>query len=171
MKYFIFVTKNFKIPLFVLLMVLAASCRKEEKFPMQPVLTKITIDQYDRNSFHIITGYTDGDGDIGLTDADTLPPYDKSSKYYHDYFCTFSQMTNGNWSVINFVIPYYYRLPLLTPKQRNKNIKGDISVDVKNFLSPVTNGVADTFRVDVYIVDRALHQSNTITSAPFVIQH
>lgn len=156
---------------FSLSIILFSSCRKEEKFPIEPVLTSISIDQYEKNSFHIITGYTDGDGDLGLSDADTLAPYDKDSKYYHNYFCTFSQMTNGSWAIINFAVPYYYRLPLLTPKQRNKNIKGDITVDIKNFLSPVTNGVADTFRVDVYIVDRALHESNTVTSEPFVITH
>lgn len=161
--------KQISVALIVLLFF--SACRKEEKFPIEPALTSISIDQYETNSFHIITGYTDGDGDLGLSDADTLSPYDKDSKYYHNYFCTFSQMTNGSWSIINFALPYYYRLPLLTPKQRNKNIKGDISVDIKNFLSPVTNGVADTFRVDVYIVDRALHESNTVTSVPFVIVH
>ncbi|MBS1764783.1 MAG: hypothetical protein JSS90_07455 [Bacteroidetes bacterium] len=155
--------------IFIISILLLAACRKEEKFPIEPVLTNITIQQYDRNSFNIITGYTDGDGDLGLSDADTLPPFDKNSKYYHNYFCTFSQLTNGNWQEINFAVPYYYRLPLLTPVQRNKNIKGNITVDIKNFMSPISNGVADTFRAEVYIADRALHESNTVISSPFVI--
>src|SRR5690606_39957014 len=62
---------------FLLSIILFSSCRKEEKFPIEPVLTSISIDQYEKNSFHIITGYTDGDGDLGLSDADTLAPYDK----------------------------------------------------------------------------------------------
>ncbi|HOZ82126.1 MAG TPA: hypothetical protein PLU85_09910 [Bacteroidia bacterium] len=158
-----------KTVLALLLIFSLTSCRKEEKYPIEPVLLYKSVQFYEKNSFYLTTTFTDGDGDIGLSDADTLPPYDQTSHFYHNYFCNYQQLINGSWTPINFSIPYYYRIPMLTPKQRNKNIKGDIQVDVKNFLSFTTNGIADTFRVEISVADRALHESNKVLSDAFVI--
>ena len=158
-----------RLALVFLLASVFCGCRKEEKYPIIPALTYKSVNLYAKNSFYIITSFTDGDGDIGLTESDTIPPYDKNSKYYHNYFCTFYQLQNGTWQELNFSIPYNYRIPLLTPKQRNKNIKGDIQVDIKGFISPISNGIADTIRVEVYVADRALHESNKVFTDQFVI--
>jgi hypothetical protein len=155
----------------ILLTFMLGSCRKEEKFPVEPFITFKSIDIYEKNKFIITIGFTDGDGDLGLANKDTLPPFDTDSKYFYNYFTTFSQKILGVWVPITyFNPPYYYRIPDLTPSQRNKNIKGDIKVDFNGgFYTTTSNGISDTFKVDIYITDRALHESNTITSPEFTI--
>ena len=63
-------------------------------------------------------------------------------------------------------IPLKYRIPYLTPDDPNKAIKG-IIVDTLP-LNP--HPLYDTIRFSCYIYDRALHQSNIITTPEFVVR-
>lgn len=152
------------------------SCLERIEFPPEPMIklngfAKI-IDStgYDNRGI-IEIYYEDGDGDIGLTQADTLPPYDynfiiryyeKKDSRFEEVFLTFYNTTTQQYDTINLNA----RIPLLTPTGKNKSIKGIIqdTIYINNYSSPY-----DTVRFDVYILDRALHQSNTVSTPEILI--
>lgn len=111
--------------------------------------------------FRITFRYEDGDGDLG-DDSDAGPnnlfiedtredlPYDVPPVFY-----------DGKFS---------YRLPQsLTPDARNLSIQGTISVAMPLIQVLYPPFEPETTRFDIYIVDRAGNQSNTITTDELVI--
>ena len=72
---------------------------------------------------------------------------------------------NGTWVEYPTILPLGGRLPYLTPTGKNKTLKGDISCDID--VPP--QSLQDTFRLDVFIYDRALHQSNTVTTSAIIL--
>lgn len=141
------------------------SCLKKEQYPIEPAIKwesySVLRDGkgYDSISYLKIS-YTDGDGDIGLYDSDTVAPY----KY--NFFVKMFQMKNGSLKEIIFPdtnLNFNGRIPLLTPTGRNKNIKGEIEMMIElYFARPVL--VSDTIAFDLYLMDRALHKSNIVSS-------
>jgi len=162
-----------KITLFSILILLIglSGCIKEQSYPVEPVIQYTqfgvmrSVNNYDSLGVLSIS-YTDGDGDIGLYDSDTVEPY----KY--NFYLKFMQMVNGHLEEI--VLPdssfgFNARIPILTPAGRNKNIKGDISIDLQLYYAwPLLK--SDTIAFEVYIKDRALHQSNVVQTPLFVIK-
>jgi hypothetical protein len=145
------------------------ACKKEKQFDSIPA---ITFKSYALREYVSGQGYftdlkftfTDGDGDIGLLDTETSPPYDTSSVFYYNCFIQRQKKING---VFTNVPSFNYRIPYVVPDSRNKNIEGEIIVEV--FYLDDTPNVADTMRLVFYIADRALHLSNTITSEELVL--
>jgi hypothetical protein len=162
-----------KVTLFFLFLALAGftSCIKKEEFPVEPVIRWETYsvlsdaNGYDSLSFFKIS-YTDGDGDIGLYTNDTVPPY----KY--NLFVKMLQMKNGSLQEIIFPdtnLNFNGRIPILTPAGRNKNIKGDIEMMIElYFARPILTN--DTIAFDIYIMDRALHKSNVVSSPLLLVR-
>jgi len=161
-----------KIALFSVLLILLGltACIKEQQYPLEPVIAfrqyGVVRDVSNYDSLGVLTiSYTDGDGDIGLYDSDTVEPY----KY--NFYLTFLQMKNGQLTPLipaDSSLGFNARIPILMPTGRNKNIKGDISIDIQltyaRFLLQ-----SDTIAFDVYIKDRALHQSNVVRTPLFLI--
>jgi hypothetical protein len=148
-----------------------ASCIKEVNYPPEPVIefnqfgVYRSVDDFDSIG-QLTISYTDGDGDIGLYDYDTVEPY----KY--NFFLDFMYMKNGQWVQLlpaDTSLGFNARIPILTPNGKNKNIKGNISIDIQLFYAWALLG-SDTIRFDVYIKDRALHSSNTVRTPAFIIQ-
>jgi len=174
-----------KIHLFLLIILIAVSgsCRKVEKFPPVPKIeyqdfTRIynpDLDIYDRGVLHFT--FEDGDGDIGLNSGDTFPPYNSDSKYHYNLIITYFEMQNGEIKEVPILwfnpqteqydtLTLSARIPNLTPEGINKAISGDIfdTLFIYNF-----NSSFDTIKFDAYIVDRALNESNSI-STPLIIR-
>lgn len=106
--------------------------------------------------------FKDGDGDIGLYQSDTAAPYDFNM--FIDYYEIQNKDTveiflvdplNGDTSTFNA------RIPILTPTGSDKSIKGDIE-DTLFIYDPTS--AYDTIMFKVYIMDRALHKSNVVTT-------
>ena len=143
------------------------SCNNKEEYPIIPEIeyegmTKIynpNLNKYDRGVLTI--SFKDGDGDIGLTDNQTLPPYD------YNFFVKYYERQNGKetWVVIADPNEFNARIPVLTPTGSVKSIKGEIqdTLFIYNFQSTF-----DTIKFEAYLVDRALHKSNTITTGWFL---
>ncbi|NNC85502.1 MAG: hypothetical protein HKN75_05425, partial [Bacteroidia bacterium] len=72
---------------------------------------------------------------------------------------------NGVFVEVNLPIPITARIPDLTPVGKNKAIEGDIDMNMQ--LKP--GAVFDTIRYEIYIVDRTLNHSNTVTTSEIVI--
>lgn len=145
------------------------SCRPDKTFPDEPIikfeeLVKIK-GQNGKDTISIVTiSFTDGDGDLGLKQSDTFPPFD-TIPYSSNFFAAYFEKQNGVFVEINLAIPITARIPNLTPEGKNKAIEGEIDMSMQ--LKP--GAVNDTIRYEIYIVDRTLNHSNTVTTSPIVI--
>lgn len=156
------------------------ACKKYDEYPPEPEIEFMDfvllrdaqgIDQRGVLRF----SFTDGDGDIGLYDYDSIPPYD------YNLFIRYFEQKNGTFEEVFLITPSYVndstivydtatfngRLPILTPAGKNKSISGEIedTLFVNNPLSPF-----DTIMFEVYIKDRELNKSNTIQTPPIIIK-
>ncbi len=163
-----------------LIFVLLWSCKKYEEYPPEPQIEFLDfvllrdaqgIDQRGVLRF----SFTDGDGNIGLYDNDTLPPYD------YNLFVRYFERKNGSFQEVFLVTPRYIndttivydtatfngRIPILTPAGKNKAISGEIedTLFVNNPLSAF-----DTIMFEVFIRDRDLNESNVIQTPPIVVK-
>ncbi len=170
-KIVLFSTAVFSMALF--------SCQKFNEYPVEPHITfeKFTLlldSVYDpvHDTVVLITNkgvlsfkYTDGDGDLGLTDMDTLPPFDKGSPYYYNIIVKYYEKRNGVFQQVPRINPdgtvdtinFNGRLPYLTPTGVHKAITGIIE-DTLLVNNPASS--FDTIKFKFYIYDRALHKSN-----------
>lgn len=108
--------------------------------------------------------YQDGDGDIGLTRADSLPPFNFGSPTYHNLPVRWFEPNGSEWKEIinpNSGKPirnYHERVPPLH-EGKPKAISGKIHFEVLSdpeFLS------VDTVMLEILLRDRSLNQSNTV---------
>lgn len=111
----------------------------------------------------IVFSFTDGDGDIGLEETETEPPYD------YNLFIDYLELHDGVWkhyvNEMGDTVNFNSRIPVITPAGDDKNISGTIYDTVSlNKYSPV-----DTFKYIIYIKDRALNVSNSIETPPILI--
>lgn len=142
-------------------------------------IPKITFAKYiksdDESTLKLIINYEDGDGDLGLKDEDTLPPFNAKSKYYTNLHIKYLELLNDTFKEVTLPFPaeddtinYNYRFPYITPDGNNKNIKGDLEVSIP--YSEIAPGAANKEAYDGFIkfkivlYDRALHESNTVSS-------
>lgn len=145
-----------------------SACLKTEKFPMEPKITLKSFDQLG-DSARLTIEFTDGDGDIGLGQSDTNPPYDLDGGYYHNLRLDYDSLNNGTWVPVTFALPLYYRVPVITPTGQNKALQGEISVKLAPYPTiPGTEG--DTVRYRVKLIDRALHISNEVATEAIIVQ-
>ena len=144
-----------KITVFIFLVagLLFYSCKKKVKFSVEPEIIFKSFEKFDLDSAHLVISFTDGDGDIGpIQEGDTAT----------NYFINYYQKVNGvfiqkSFSALN------KRIPNLNSSKKSKSLEGDIVI---NMLSPFyfNTSKKDTFLFEMYIVDRALHQSNSVRS-------
>jgi hypothetical protein len=157
-----------------------SSCKKYEDYPPEPTIefmdfTLLRDEQGIDQRGVLRFSFADGDGNIGLLDTDTLPPYD------YNLFVSYFERQNGVFKEIFLITPNYIndttivydtatfngRIPILMPAGKNKAISGEIedTLFVNNPLSTF-----DTIMFEVYIQDRKLNKSNTIQTPPIVVK-
>lgn len=109
--------------------------------------------------------FQDGDGDIGLDKNDLSSPFDTASTYYYNFFCNYYEKQNGQYIKIDLPLSQNARIPRLSELE-SESIEGTITLDllINNPFSAY-----DTIRFDFYIVDRALHHSDTIFTPDIIV--
>ncbi|MBX2973119.1 MAG: hypothetical protein KF797_08450 [Flavobacteriales bacterium] len=147
--------------------VLFGGCLKTEEFPNTPAI-KFKSFEFFGDSASLTISFTDGDGDIGLNASDNAPPYDTSSIYYYNLFLEHSEKVNGEWQVVGFRDPIFYRIPRITPTGQNKALEGEIAVAIDPFPLFIT-GNSDTVRYSIEMVDRALNRSNKVYTNDIIV--
>ncbi len=149
----------------IILTVFSVSCEKIQKYPDTPTVEYKSFSLYqsqDALGNNILLGklsirFTDGDGDIGIEQPDSLAQAD-SLKY--NLFLTFWAYQNNEWSqaedatsIQNFRIPYIERTG------QNKTLTGTVVVDLEYKTIKF-----DTIRYTFYILDRQFNKSNVDTT-------
>jgi hypothetical protein len=153
-----------KIALFILLgFVLSITCcKKKDKYPPEPEITFKSFEKFGADSAQLIISFTDGDGDIGLTQADTAEPF------LFNFYTTYYQKKNGVFSEKILPIPLNFRIPLLNTGKKSKSLEGDILITfLKPYFAPTTT--SDTIKYKVYIKDRAQNESNRVETNEIVV--
>lgn len=171
------VMKTFFQILLVVVSVFLSSCLKTEDYPIEPQISfknyfigYKTTELGEKKVVAIIFSFTDGDGDIGLGDGDTLPPFDRGGKYYYNLVITMFKKNNGVFTEVvenSDSIVYSGRISTLPSVKNKKAIKGDIEDDILPDIKFSTG--KDTVKYNLFIYDRALHKSNVITTPEIVL--
>lgn len=161
---------------------LADACRKIEQYPPEPwiefkdfeKILDTTLDVYNQGILKF--KFTDGDGNIGLDEGDTFPPFNPGSRYYYNLIIDYYEIRNGIETLVPLVtynsatqeydtISLSARVPLLIPKEIKKPISGDIydTLFIYNF-----NSTFDTLLLKFRLVDRELNESNEASTGIIV---
>ncbi len=176
---------NYKTKILILILIAGivfGSCRRFEDFPDIP---EITYDNFivllntetgitERGV--LVFSYTDGNGDLGLSSGDTLPPYDKDGDYYYNLIIRYFEKQHGEFIEVpllswNADSSYYdtltfnSRFPVLTPESGNQAIKG-VFHDTLFIYNPLSD--FDTIKFKIKIIDRALNISNEIETGEII---
>ena len=153
--------------LFIGLLLVLGSCRKDEIFPPEPAIEFVEYFVYPADSGLYRINFTDGDGDIG-TDSE-----DSTKHIFLEY--RYLDTLTGTWKkyLVNVVPPvppatvgdsiymeFSYRIPEVENVGKDKALKGEINVRIPypHFLS------AHTYFYKCWIYDRAGHKSNVVES-------
>ncbi|MBX7094128.1 MAG: hypothetical protein K1X56_05360 [Flavobacteriales bacterium] len=156
-----------KIVLFLLGITGLSSCLDPVQFPPEPAIVYSHFEQYGDTGVVFIT-FTDGDGDIGLDENQTSPPYDTSSIYYYNLFIKYYEKVDGVFqqgiAVDGSPIAFNFRVQNITPDGQNKALQGEIRVTLApSFYNPLSAD-SDTIMYKIQLCDRALHMSNEVES-------
>lgn len=152
---------NIPLYLTVAIALLAVSCKKEPHFPNEPAIilvnhittTELNALEVPVYSTLITFSFTDGDGDLGLSDSQVEPPYD---------FNMYISRIPIKEGVAQEAEILKFRIPLLSPGPGNTAIQGELDVDLEIIADFF---IEDTVRYELYIIDGALNQSNTIVTS------
>ncbi|MEP7265840.1 MAG: hypothetical protein ABI772_15145 [Bacteroidota bacterium] len=139
--------------IYLLLLLFFLSCKKGEKkeYPAEPSIEFISITPSSmtegQSKIIISFKYSDGDGDLGENNPDV-----------NNLFVTDNRLG----------ITYSYRIKQLTPTNSVIPITGTLNTETGTVF--ISDGSAQqTVNFSLYIVDRAGHASNTITTSPVTI--
>jgi hypothetical protein len=148
------------------------SCLKPVTYPDEPELQSATYTKMG-DSLLLSVEFTDGDGDVGLNEGDTLTPYDQGSFYHYNLYVEYFEMMDGEWvkgrldpAGNNFptadTINFQYRIKNLTPVGQNKTLKGTINITLEApYYNPISNH-NDSIKYRISLIDRALNVSNLL---------
>lgn len=167
----------------VLLLAMAVcSCQKPVEYPIEPKIAYegftylINEDSTFSGEGIVSFSYTDGDGDLGLDDSDTLPPFGFHDTHYYNMVIDYLKCVNGEFVKMPLLSPHVPTSPAdtlvlydtvtfnarfkrLRDSEEPKAISGtmEYKLTVQNPFSP-----NDTVKFEIRILDRALHESNVI---------
>jgi hypothetical protein len=155
-----------KITFILVLLLLLFACKKNETFSDIPYLEFTKYELKDSTDalgnitkiceLHI--HFTDGDGDIGLFESDTIPPFD------YNLFVNYFEMKNDSLQQVNVNPPYHIRIPDLTQTGQNKSLKVDVKYEVN-----ITYRNSDSIQFTLKLFDRALNESDWVSSPLIII--
>lgn len=160
----------FLVGMVVLMLVLHSSCRKFEEYPPEPQITFNDFLLYLNPETGITeigvlsVQYIDGDGDIGLDQADTLEPYQPGGEFHYNFKVRYFEQQYGQ--LVEVPVNFNARIPPLIPKDQNRSIKGIIEQEMYVY-NPASD--FDTIQFKVQLIDRALNISNEV-STPLIIR-
>ena len=158
------------------------ACQKPVEYPIEPKIAYegftylFNADSTFSGEGVISFSYTDGDGDLGLDDSDTLSPFGFNDAHYYNMVVDYLKCVNGefvktpllSWNAQTQTydtVTFNARFKRLRDSEEPKAISGkmDYTLTVQNPFSP-----NDTVKFEIHILDRALHESNTIQTEAII---
>lgn len=151
----------------ICLLVSILACNEVESYDEKPIITEHSYSLL-QNASGFDTAllleftYTDGDGDVGLSDRDTFPPNDKNVliEYYEKLDGQFNKiLIPGTTDTLNFN-------SRIKRFGNGTDTRAEVSVNIN-----IGVVIADTVRFDYYIVDRKLNKSNRVSTGEIVLNN
>ena len=158
------------------------ACQKPVEYPVEPKIAYegftylFNADSTFSGEGVISFSYTDGDGDLGLDDSDTLSPFGFNDAHYYNMVVDYLKCVNGefvktpllSWNAQTQTydtVTFNARFKRLRDSEEPKAISGkmDYTLTVQNPFSP-----NDTVKFEIRILDRALHESNVIQTEAII---
>jgi hypothetical protein len=143
-----------------------AGCLPEPNYPDTPNLDFISFIVDESNAAILSLQFTDGDGDLGLSQTDTLPPFCATCDHHFNLRCEYDEYRDGQWIHIPLnpaqgQVPFYYRVPRTEPSGTNPSLNGviDIAMNTWSLISDY-----DSLRFRITLEDRALNISSEDTT-------
>lgn len=153
-------------------LLLLLGCSKEETGDAVPSIRYLSHEKFQngsgKDSLLIIRfSFEDGDGDLGYTEADTLPPFQIGNPYFYNLHTDFYGLDSGNKvyyinGFSNDTIDYDQRIQTLTPEGKYKGINGTMELRMDFTLLLLSGHSPEKVRLEIWLNDRALHHSNRI---------
>lgn len=139
-------------------------CLPEPQYPLQPVIGFVSMELMENGGRELVLSFTDGDGDIGLGQGDTLPPFCAACAHHQNLKLEYEELRDGVWTPISLnpasgQVPFYYRVPRVTPTGQSPALQGTIALDMPAWY---LSSSYDTLRFQVTLWDRSLNASNTL---------
>ncbi len=157
--------------MFVFVVVALSSCLKRVDYPNRPHIEFLGFypnlaaagpgDSLGAVKF----SFTDGDGDLGLNEGDTMGEFAQGQPYNYNLFINYFEKQNGVFVEVVPPFPFHVRFKRLTSEGGNGELEGEMEVGVT--ARPGTP--YDTIRYEMYIVDRALQHSDTIVTSDIIL--
>lgn len=153
------------IAIIFMLSIVFIACNKLETYDDRPIITESSYELLkdvsgNDTSLLVKFTYTDGNGDVGLTDADSISPYDANVMidYFENIDGEYTKiLIPGTTDTLNFN-SRIKKFGSNNPTKAEVQVKVDISILL-----------ADTVRFDVYILDKQLNRSNTVKIGPIAL--
>ncbi|PIY08015.1 MAG: hypothetical protein COZ18_14465 [Flexibacter sp. CG_4_10_14_3_um_filter_32_15] len=161
-------------------------CFAEPDYPNTPQISFVSLENLqsqaraNTDSVIITLFFQDGDGDLGLTSSDTLPPFSDRNpdgtvnRFRHNFFADVERLNeNGEFEPIIFASENFNlnsRFPVLNTLDKETALEGDLRYSLTLFstsFSPVQKG--DILRYKISIADRNLNVSNVIETTPMTV--
>ncbi|WP_338766610.1 hypothetical protein WAF17_04155 [Bernardetia sp. ABR2-2B] len=161
-------------------------CFAEPDYPVVPQITFVDIENLqsqaraNTDSVIITLFFQDGDGDLGLSSSDTLPPFSDRNPdgtvnlFRHNFFADVERLNeNGEFEPVTFASQNFNlnsRFPVLNTLEKETALEGDLRYSIEvisTSFSPVKKG--DVLRYRISIADRNLNVSNVILTEPMTV--
>lgn len=151
---------------FIGIMLLLAACETIPEYPKQPEISYATANFQDlpqTDYIYLSFNYKDGDGDLGMDDAD-LVGLDSASKF--NIFPVLYRKVGNEYRELK-EISYSGTFPRLRQSLVAGPIEGSLQYRLGSF--NFFNEDSSIAKIKVYIRDRAGNQSNVIETPPFPV--
>lgn len=160
--------------LFTVLTIIFFSCRKEPNYSDVPKIDFNRVEHYQifrdfnfEDSLNIKLNFEDGNGDLGL-DPDDINGNDKfTGKFAQNYFCTLLKKKDTSWVEVDKDLNGTYLRLLETGAGPIDGILNYAVIINPLIETEIIDG--DSIKFEIYILDRALNQSNTISTNSIVL--
>jgi hypothetical protein len=138
-------------------------CLPEPNLPDNPLIEFQSFELNADGSRELVITFTDGDGDVGLAQNDTLAPhFCADCEYHYNLKCEYQELQGGTWVQIDLdpdagQIPFYYRVPPAIPTGDNPALDGTIAIAMNSWS---LTSAYDSLRFRITLFDRSLNESN-----------
>lgn len=162
-------------------LLLFSACMKEPVYPDEPNISFNSITQQKKQDalgnpvveLKIAVNFKDGDGNLGLSEEDTLAPFNDTpgNKFKNNYFVKafVSPKGQSKFQPYEPFIPYDGRFLRLSPDDGSRTLEGELRYTI-NILPGFDFQSGDRIKFNIQIADRSLHLSNTIETEPITLE-
>lgn len=142
-------------------------CLPDPMYPDEPTLSVESLIPHADGTATLTLRFTDGDGNVGLTQADTLPPFCPTCEHHFNLVGEYQEWDNELWNTPALLIPYAYRVPVAEPTGSSPALDGKIEVNLTSWY--LLGTTADSVRFSWVLWDRDLNPSEEVLTQALAV--